>query len=48
MVKYSKLEISNVYTTECKDLGIRIFGFVAKSREHSETERGKLLTDNHI
>jgi len=41
-------EISKVYTTRCKDLGIRIFGFVAKSREHSETKRGKLLTDNHI
>ena len=32
LVKYSKFKISNVYTTRCKDLGIRIFEFVAKTQ----------------
>jgi len=32
LVKYSKFEISKVYTTRCKDLWIRIFEFVAKTQ----------------
>ena len=34
------------HSTRCKDLGIRIFEFVAKTRENSEP--GKFLTDYHI